>query len=216
MRTILPVLAVLLACGPACAATVSQDTRVVLMGDSEAFLLAEEFPILAKATGARFSAVPVPGSSVISWGTGLPGPWRKVRSARPDVLLVSLGANDACTGPSVVVNERPFLSSFRAKLDRTHAKCVVWLGPPAIGAPRPTRSQCAAQLAGPGTELFSQMIVGAGIPYIDARTIRIELWDDHLHCSRPMHPKDTSRGCETWATWVWQRLTTEDLCTGDL
>jgi hypothetical protein len=188
------------------------------MGDSEAYLLSWEFPRLARGTGAPFVSVVAPGSSVISWSRELGKEWSAIRRAKPDVLLVSLGANDACTGPRVVVNEPPFLVRFRAKLDRTKAKCVVWLGPPAVGAPHPTKDQCALALAEPGLELFAQMIGGAGIPYLDARTIQIPLWNDHLHCSRPAHSADTkpeSRGCETWAAWAWNRLTTEDLCKGD-
>jgi hypothetical protein len=206
------VLSVLLGSELAEAASLHQGDRVVLMGDSEAFLLSWEFPKLAQASGVQFSSVVVPGSSVISWARELDSSWSKVRRAKADVLLVSLGANDACTGPRVVRNEGPFLRSFQTKLRRTRAKCVIWLGPPAIGAPNPTRTQCSKALAEPGLELFFQMVQKAGLPYLDARTVPIHLWGDHLHCSRPMHQGDKSRGCDTWARWIWQRITTEDFC----
>lgn len=174
--------------------------RVILMGDSEAFLLSREFPALAARDGVAFSSVVVPGSSVISWA--LKGPWGKIRRAKPDVLLVSLGANDACTGPRVVENEKPFLRTFLRKLRGAKARHVVWLGPPDIGAPHPTRTQCSRALAGPGLDMFAAM-VGAEVPYLDARTIQVDLWDDHLHCSR-----GNGTGCATWATWIWKELIT--------
>lgn len=206
------VASLLLLSAPARAATVVSGTRVTLMGDSEAFLLSWEFPRLAKQTGAPFRSVVVPGSSVISWSRELSREWARIRGSKPDVLLVSLGANDACTGPRVVGNEEPFLVRFLAKLDRTKAKCVVWLGPPQVGAAHPRKDQCSLGLAQPGLELFARMIQAAGIPYFDARSIPVQLWDDQLHCSRPMHAKDPAHGCADWAAWVWGRLTTEDLC----
>jgi len=219
---LLALLLVLLVTSAAQAATVSQGTRVTLMGDSEAFLLAWEFPRLAKQTGAPFKSVVVPGSSVISWSRELSREWARIRGLRPDVLLVSLGANDACTGPGVVGNEdrsidhRPsFLQTFRAKLDRTKSKCVVWLGPPQVGAAHPRKDQCSLGLARPGLDLFVGMIRATGIPYFDARTIPVQLWDDQLHCSRPMHDRDPAHGCADWAAWVWQRLTTEDVCSAE-
>lgn len=197
-------------------ARVGEGDRVVLMGDSEAYLLSWELPRLVQASGASFTSVTVPGSSVISWARELNSSWNKVRKARPTLLLVSLGANDACMGPRVVVNEGPFMRAFQAKLDKVKAKCVVWLGPPAIGAPNPTRTQCAKSLAEPGLELFAKMVQEQGITYFDARQIQVHLWDDHLHCSRPQHSNDLSRGCRTWAEWAWKQIQNEDLCNGEV
>lgn len=219
--SVLMLVALFLAAPPASASLGAGD-RVVLMGDSEAFLLAWELPRLVQASGASFTSVTVPGSSVISWARELNSFWAKVRRARPTLLLVSLGANDACMGPDVVRNEGrgigntpPFFETFRAKLDKAKAKCVVWLGPPAIGAPSPTRSQCSKARAEPGLEMFAQMVQGAGITYFDARQIQIDLWNDHLHCSRPQHSGDRSRGCRDWAEWAWNQIQTEDLCNGE-
>lgn len=200
---------ILISCPVAADPTVKSGDRVTLMGDSEAFLLAHELPQLARASGAIMTSVTVPGSSVISWSAPASSPyWQKIKRSKPAVIIVSLGANDACMGPHVVANEQPFMDVFNRKIATMGARCVVWFGPPAIGAPNPTKDQCALFLAAPGIELFAQMVQASGFPYLDARTIHVPLWDDHLHCSR-----ESGTGCAIWAAWAWKRMTTgEDLC----
>jgi hypothetical protein len=175
-----------------------QGERVVLIGDSEAFLLAAEFPRLAEADGASFAAVTVPGSSVISWS--IEGPWHKVRYLRPTILLIALGANDACIGARVVRNEKPYLSRFLRRVAAMNAAQVIWLGPPDIGSPSKL-PQARAGLAA-----FASMVQDTGTFYLDARTISVGMWDDALHCSRPQYPGDPSSGCQTWASWAWSSL----------
>lgn len=72
-------------------------------------------------------------------------------------------------------------------------------------------SSCAAQsgngprrakeikLVCPCGQEFAAMVRTTDVPYLDARTVAIDLWDDRLHCSRPQFPGDTRHGCLTWA-----------------
>lgn len=180
---------------------IRQGDRVVLMGDSQAFLLAHDMAPLAGQVFVSFSSVAEPGSSVISWANGLDRQWHQVRRFRPDTVLVSLGSNDACIGPRVVRNERPFLQRFMRRMQSVGARKVVWLGPPDLGG--------AGKLphAKQGLRLFAQMIKDADVIYLDARRIQVPLWDDRLHCSRPRWPGDTADGCLRWAKWVWRTCT---------
>jgi lysophospholipase L1-like esterase len=203
MKRLSVFLAVLLLAPAAPAAVqVQPGDRVLLMGDSEAFLLGRDFPAVLPPD-VVFKPVASPGSSVISWSEGQPLEWAQVFSFRPNVILVSLGANDACTGPSVVRNEPPYLERFLRKLRRTKAREIVWVGPPKIGYPVPDRKQCTATRAVPGLELFVQMVRATGVPYLDAREVEIDMWSDRLHCSRPQYPGDLHHGCLTWAKWIW-------------
>lgn len=189
---------------PAASAAVQPGDRVLLLGDSEAFLLKEDFPSVLPPD-VKFTAVVAPGSSVISWSEKQPQEWARVFRARPQVILVSLGANDACQGPSTVGNEPPFLTRFLAKLRRVRAREVYWLGPPRIGHPTDPK-QCTAARAVPGLEAFAAMVRTTDVPYLDARTVAIDLWGDRLHCSRPQFPGDTRHGCLTWARWIWDNI----------
>jgi len=167
--------------------------RVLLIGDSQAFLLSHEFPVLATRDGVTFKAVVAPGSSVISWASD--GPlWAMAAQFRPTAVLVSLGSNDAYMGPSVVRNEGPFLARVSKRLDGLGAREVVWLGPPKL------------RRAAKGLEAFVQMVSRTGFRYLDAREIEVGMWDDQLHCSRPQYAGDRADGCRVWATWAWQLL----------
>lgn len=188
---------------------VRSGDRVLLMGDSEAFLLSHDFPQVI-GQGVTFKTVAFPGSSVISWAERQPREWLQVFAFRPQVILVSLGANDACTGPSVVRNEGPFLGRFLKKLQRVQAREIIWVGPPKIGYPTENPKQCTASRAVPGLELFAKMVKDAGVFYLDARQVNIELWSDYLHCSRPAFNGDPHNGCLTWASWVWGEIAPQE------
>lgn len=173
---------------------------VVLMGDSQAFLLQHDLKPLVEADGYEFKAEVVPGSSVIQWATGLDPQWARIRRAKPTLVLVALGSNDACMGARVVANEPPFLDRFLTKVRRAGGT-LVWWGPPAIGGPGSQLPQATA-----GLEAFVQMVRGRrGVVFLDARPRSIHLWPDKLHCSRPQHARDKSDGCKTWADWAWRK-----------
>ena len=155
---------------------------------------------LVEAQGYEFRVEAIPGSSMLSWADHYPKSWARLRRARPALLLVSLGSNDACMGPRIVQNEEPFLRRFQAKLARVRAGRVVWLGPPAIG------STGKLHQAKEGLLFFVKLIESAGITYLDARSAQVQMWDDQLHCARPTWQNDPAHGCADWAAWVWTQL----------
>jgi hypothetical protein len=182
---------------------VHPNDHVVLMGDSEAYLLGWEFPEIAKKHGVEFDTVAIPGSSVIQWATKLHKEWYKIRKLKPTTIFVSLGANDACIGSRVVRNEKPYLEKFLKRLERTGATKVFWLGPPKIGVPKSGKSLHPQAIS--GLDDFANMVSEQTI-YLDARDVDIDMWDDQLHCSRPRYPGQQTLGCKTWANWVWDNV----------
>lgn len=164
--------------------TITQSDHVWLIGDSNAFLLMQELPKLAKSDNIRFSGSPVPGSSVIQW-TKLNSEFVKINIFKPTVILVCLGANDAYMGSRIIRNEPPFLNDLLNKLSRDNRK-IIWIGPPKL------------EKAVTGLEDFYQM-VSPRVLYLDSRTIDIDMWDDKLHPS--------FSGRKKWASWIWEKLT---------
>jgi lysophospholipase L1-like esterase len=175
---------------------VETTDRVFLLGDSEAFLLGYELPQKARAEGIAFSSWPVAGSSVISWARENDKGWAAMRQFKPTVVLVSLGANDACMGTRIIANERPYLATVTRRLSRARVR-VVWLGPPRIGAPAGCGKRDCLERAIPGLEAFAKM-VSAEHTYLDGRQVQVSMWDDLLH------PDGAGRAA--WATWIWKEL----------
>lgn len=169
--------------------------RIYLIGDSEAFLLAPILKVKAAQAGHVWGQGIVPGSSVISWSKDLPAEWGRLRRFKPSLVLVSLGANDACMGARIVANEGPFFRVVSERLSRIQAR-VVWLGPPKIGAERCPRKDCLTRAIA-GLETFSAL-VKTRWQYLDAREIEVSLWDDLLH--------PDERGRRIWADWIWGRV----------
>lgn len=161
----------------------TRKTRIWLIGDSNAWLLKPELAWIARHyPWVVFDGVPVPGSSVISWANGYDREMSAMRRFRPDVVAIGLGSNDAYMGPRVIKNEPKYLQKL---LDRIPYP-VIWIGPPLL------------EKVPKGQEAFTEMILNAGIPFLDSRDIEIEMWEDKLHPS----PK----GRLDWAYWTWTKL----------
>lgn len=193
---LLVILAVLLLSTSARAALVDPTDRIFMIGDSEAFLLTYELPAKAAAEGIAFSTWAVPGSSVIQWSRELDRGWGALYRFKPTVVLVSLGANDACMGTRIVANEPPYLKRFLARIPRARVR-TIWLGPPRIGAPAGCGKKDCLDRAIPGLEAFYKM-VSPEVTYLDGRQVQVSMWDDLLHPDPP--------GRKAWANWIWKEL----------
>lgn len=186
MRTALLIMLFVLVAGRAAAAE-----RIMLIGDSQAFLLKEELGLHARAAGHQFASVPIAGSTLIQWATPKTDRWdirrerQLVRQFHPTVLLVSLGSNDAYMGERVIRNEPPYLDRLQRWFVSLDAR-VVWLTPPHLVK------------AVKGLELFVQMIKQNGQVVLDGRACPVTYWSDRLHPDQP--------GQQRWADWIWKGL----------
>jgi lysophospholipase L1-like esterase len=201
MRQLALILALLLVTGSA-HAEIKPDERIWLIGDSNGFLI---YPLLAaKASEAKvpFGGDPIAGSSVIQWASSLHKEHWRARAFKPTLILVALGANDACMGTRIVSNEPPYLTALLGRLKRTGASRIVWLGPPKIGSTEPkvchAMKDCLAR-AVPGLDAFKAMVVASSTTYLDGRDSSAEMGTDLLH--------PTLNGRATWVNWVWNQLT---------
>jgi len=165
---------------------VKSGSRVWVIGDSLAWLLMHELPVLAQKENVILKGNPVPGSSVISWSQRHNREIAVMNAFKPDVLVVCLGANDAYMGPDVIKNEPPFLAALLRRL-QSKDRTIVWVLPPKL------------ERAKRGLENFANMIESS-VSYrvLDSHQIRIEMWNDKLHPS--------ASGRAIWAQWIWNYL----------
>ena len=164
--------------------------KVFLIGDSQGWLLMQDLPRVVP-TGYSIRGAPVPGSSVISWARGDHAKELSMaRRARPDVLMVVLGTNDAYMGPGIIKNEYPYLMKLMDELE-SMTRNIVWVGPPWL------------ERKIQGVEHFQMMLSGMDgvrMKYLDSTILDLQFWDDKMHCSRP-----GPLGCEQWAKWIWDQ-----------
>ncbi len=177
----------------ACATLQAQAAeRILLMGDSQAFLLKEEFGQHARQAGHTFASVPVAGSTIIQWAEpkndrwDIRKQWQLVFQFSPTIIVLSLGANDAYMGCRIIKNEPPYLARLMRRLERTGAR-VVWAGPPEL------------ERAKKGQACLVDMLVQAGVRYLDARElVGMTYWDDRLHPDQA--------GQRLWGDWLWRKV----------
>lgn len=180
----------------------SKDTdRIWLIGDSNSFLIYPNLAAKAKAAGVPFGGDPKAGSTVIQWATSLHREHWRARAFKPTIVLVALGANDACMGTRIIANEPPYLATLLKRLKNTGAPQIIWLGPPKVGSTDPAvcyaMKDCLAR-AVPGLDAFKAMITTNGLPYLDGRDSGAEMGSDLLH--------PTVKGRDTWVNWIWTQL----------
>jgi len=175
--------------------------KVCMMGDSQAFLLAQDMPSMTPA-GYAFGSSVAPGSSVISWALrNHARQWAELRRCKPDILLVVLGTNDAYMGPRIIRAEHPLLPLKRgdvpylmwlmAKFERLSPN-ILWVGPPWL------------ELRPSGVEHFQMMLSGMDgkrIKYLDSTMLALHFWEDKMHCDRL-----SQEGCPRWGRWIWQQV----------
>jgi lysophospholipase L1-like esterase len=106
-------------------------STVMLIGDSLASGMSEEFRNLAKKNGYRPVTHSIVGSTTKTWKSLVVS---DLKVHKPSLLVVSLGTNDAAGFNDVERNPNVFLEFMRAA-DSTDA-FVVWIGPPAITSKR--------------------------------------------------------------------------------
>lgn len=164
---------------------------VFLIGDSQGWLLMHDLPRTIPP-GYSIHGAPVPGSSIISWSRGDHAKeFSQARRAKPDILMVVLGTNDAYMGPRIIKNEYPYLLKLMENLEKI-TKNIVWVGPPWLER----RVQ--------GVEHFQMMLSGMDgvrMKYLNSFDILdLQFWDDKMHCARP-----GPLGCEHWAKWIWSK-----------
>ncbi len=166
----------------------SEDDRILVVGDSLAQGLAPQLRAMAEEAGLPFDSVAVMGTTIRDWG-GLVATAESsaleatLHAFRPTIILVSLGTNDEYAGAAFVEGERDDLYALIARLSEYGE--VVWIGVPEL--PKPDRNGAVA------------MIRDTGVPYFPSENLDIPRAPDGLH--------PTVAGYGTWAGMLWSWLT---------
>lgn len=167
-----------------------KGTRILLLGDSLAVGMALHFQGFAREERRAFDALAVRGTTVADWlaSSRLP---QVLTDFAPDMVLVSLGTNDAFSGkdPDVVGAEGARL----VELLRAAGADVVWIGAPAMPESYGGREPSLDTL-----DVLEDSVTDAGAFYYDSTGIDIPRAADGLHSS--------PAGYAGWAGAVWQWL----------
>lgn len=178
---------------------IRKGLKMLLIGDSLAVGTAPHFAALAKEAGVEFKSLATSGTRIDQWASS--ADLAKLLSTfQPDMVLVSLGTNDAyMKGADVVAKQHAALEKLLALLTQwprskdygLGAEHVVWIGPPALPSP-----------PSPGvTKMIQDSAGGALAPryhYFHSERLQLPRGPDNLH--------PTARGYAGWAGAVWHWL----------
>ena len=166
---------------------IRRGLKVLLIGDSLAVGTAPHYAALAKEAGVEFKSLAVTGTRIDQWASSVELP-KILQSFKPDLILVSLGTNDAFMKGDVVAKQRAQLDRL---LQALHGSEVVWIGPPTLPSP-------------PSPGIITMIQDSSGSPlaprfhYFHSERLQIPRGPDGIH--------PTARGYAGWAGAVWHWL----------
>lgn len=165
----------------------TEDSKILIIGDSLANGMAPHFRGLADEEGLPLLAGAVNGTRVDQWKQSR---WllQKLQEFQPTHVLISLGTNDAYTSktPEEVANSTDTLLD----VIEAHNAHPIWIGAPAL-----PESSAGAPL----NEGILDEIRGVVPYYFDSTTLEIPRGPDALHPS--------AAGYAGWAGFIWNWLT---------
>lgn len=182
----------------------TQNSRILLIGDSMAQGLGPQVKALATDVKLPYLGYGIPGTRIEQWASSA---WldQALVDFQPTIALVSLGTNDAYEQRADLwASKRPAVDALLQKLARFSNRYsndspdlvyglgaeTIWIGPPTLPAVQGGMTLDSAFLA----ELAD------GVPnYFDSTTLDIPRGPDNLH--------PTVKGFAGWAGGVWQSLT---------
>lgn len=158
-------------------------TRVFIVGDSHSATLG---PFLFES-GRSLGWEPVGRVSNVGWSTARyanESAWKSaISEARPDMVIVILGTNDAAQGQQAYAGQ---LRSVVDAVQASGARSIVWVGPPSAKNPR--IDERADRIAPWQGSFLPQM----GVKWVDSR-----LWTFGGHAPDGVH--FTRAGYRAWA-----------------
>lgn len=161
-----------------------KGSKLFVVGDSLSLGLAPTLGQLAKDNGVAFRTMGVVGSRILNWYSNM-GLEASLAEFKPDLILVSLGTNDAYLQnlnlPEYQLKLQKLLTNLRA-----HAP-VAWIGPPTL----PIK-----------TDNGVRQMIQDNVPshmYFHSENFLIPRSPDNLH--------PTVRGYAGWAGKLWEWVT---------
>lgn len=182
---------------------VKEGMRVLLLGDSLAVGLSPHLKALAKDAGVELRALAKTGTRIDQWAKSEELA-AVLRDYSPELVLVSLGTNDAAIGAGAAERQKPYLDQLLEQFahgvshrnDYGLGADVVWIGPPTL----PFESAAMTSMIRAGVEAYGDSL--GGHPrgaYFPSETLEIPRAPDHIH--------PTATGAAGWAGALWSWLT---------
>lgn len=177
---------------------VSRSDRVVLIGDSLGVGLRKPLQAMAMADGVSFSGQACGGTMIRNWTeqhasfAGCTYGLSYLRDARPTVVLVSLGTNDAYATVDQIEAERPALERLLQAIVDMGAR-PIWVDPPKLEA-APNIQPVLAMIYG------SQTAAKYGMQHFRSDLVDVHMSGDKIH--------PTPQGYEAWSRALWNWLRT--------
>lgn len=182
----------------------TQNSRILLIGDSMAQGLGPQIKALATDARLPYLGYGIPGTRLETWANSQ---WLDDALAefQPTMTLVSLGTNDAYEAtPDLWSQKKVSFDALVAKLQRFSNRYsndtpdlvyglgskIVWIGPPSLPA-----THLGMRLNGD----FLTELADAAPNYFDSAALEIPRGPDELH--------PTVKGFAGWAGAIWQSLT---------
>jgi lysophospholipase L1-like esterase len=166
----------------------TEDSRILLVGDSMGVGLAPQLRAMADEAGLPFAALAVEGTTISDWAGLRPTQNHEALMAtldafRPTLILVALGTNDEYLSAASLEAERDDVFALLDQLEQYGQ--VAWIGVPSL--PK-TESNGAVEL-----------IAETEVPYFPSERLEIPRAPDALH--------PTVAGYGSWAGMIWAWLT---------
>lgn len=159
---------------------VSPGSVVMLVGDSLAVGMNDEFKKLAKSAGYVAKSHVQSGTNAMQWNSWIK---KDIELYKPSLVLISLGTNDAA-GYDVVIKQKQNVFANLAKQIEDNGGVVVWIGPPAIKKSRISK-----------IEETKQFIKESVSNYFASEQVNLIL-SDGIHAS--------PTGYKNWIREVWK------------
>jgi len=160
-------------------------TSILLLGDSLAVGLGSPFSAIAANNGVAVDVHAVSGKTAVYWQ---PYVQDLLNSVRPDMMLVSLGTNDAtASNPAAYVEAIKSICS----MAKSSGVRLTWILPPPLPLESPDRF--------PSLEAVNQAIVNCSPEVIDVSgSLQAMRAGDGIHF--------TAQGYAAWAKLIWQEI----------
>lgn len=158
----------------------AKGSKILLLGDSLAVGLTARMKALSTASGYGFSSNAIVGSRTDQWSPKMDA---ILAAEAPNLLLVSLGTNDATTVRPEA--QAIHFAAIAAAAER-HGARLIWIGMPTL----------PARIA--GQDVIRSIVNEVGPEVIETRSMVFDRASDEIHSS--------PQGYSSWADQIWADL----------
>jgi len=169
---------------------IPRGKMVLFIGDSLAEGMSAKFLEISRSSGYASTVDCLRGTRADYWSERIDS---LIRSLRPDLVIISIGTNDAVM--SVPENQRKHIKKIRSSIKNSGAR-LMWILPPSL----PERLQGQNKIRQILKEEISEEET------YDSSSLNLERTKDGVHL--------TTKGYRYWITNIWNKLTLNKIVFG--